>query len=57
MPLKAAGGRTPVASPLICVRSHGDVGPDQGTPGRLGGLRAACLRRDQDRCVVTRNIG
>lgn len=57
VPLQATGGQTPSAvSPLISVRSCGDVGPEQGIPTRLDGLRETCLRRDGNRCVVSRHL-
>lgn len=57
VPLQAAGGQTPGAvSPLISARSYGDVGPEQGLPSRVDGLRQLCLRRDGHRCVVSRHL-
>ncbi|KAI9825388.1 MAG: hypothetical protein M1832_001118 [Thelocarpon impressellum] len=51
MPFRASGGSTPLPSPLSLASS---VETAVGTPGRLRGLRAACLKRDHHRCVLSR---
>lgn len=54
VPLKAQGRCTPSVSTLLTPTSRSEVGPDQGTPKRLGGLRTLCMARDGNRCVITR---
>lgn len=54
VPFKAQGRCTPSVSTLITPTTRIEVGPDQGTPNRLGGLRQLCMARDGNRCVVTR---
>lgn len=56
VPFKAQGRCTPAASTLITPTSRSEPGADQGTPNRLHNLRALCLARDGNRCVVTRRL-
>lgn len=48
IPFQAAGGHTPIPT-----QTHDDV---DASPTPLSGLRAACLLRDSDRCVITREL-
>lgn len=56
VPLQAAGSRAPAVFPLIPARSGGDVGQPPSTPQRVSGLRAECLLRDDNRCVITGDL-
>lgn len=53
---KAQGGRTPSVSALITPRSCYEVCLEQGTTGRSKNLRQLCLQRDDNRCIITRNM-
>lgn len=53
VPLKAQGRSTPRVSSFISPTTRSEVGPLQGTASRLRNLRALCLLRDGNRCVIT----
>lgn len=53
VPLKAQGRSTPHVSSFISPTTRSEVGPLQGTASRLRNLRALCLLRDGNRCVIT----
>lgn len=56
VPLTAQANCTPHVSGILTAPSASDVAPTQGTPNRLRGLRALCLLRDGNRCVISGNF-
>ncbi|KAL0634475.1 hypothetical protein Q9L58_006564 [Maublancomyces gigas] len=56
IPLTAQSNCTPSVSKVLTPPSASSVGPAQGTPFRLGGLRQLCLLRDGNRCLVSGHL-
>lgn len=56
LPLTARSCPTTSVSNVLTPPSASNIGPSQGTPFRLGGLRYLCLLRDDKRCVVSGHL-
>lgn len=54
--LTAQSTCTTSISNILTPPSASNIGPSQGTPFRLGGLRYLCLLRDGNRCVVSGHL-